>query len=99
MVKKFLENKYRQWLSILLLMAAGLIAAGKAYHEHTELCDKIELKIDRELYDRDQQHFGEKLQDIKDTVARIEEKLDGIILGKYKTDVADGRNPRSNDQI
>jgi hypothetical protein len=84
-MKNFLKNN-GQWLRAIVIFAAVIFAAGKICSSYIELCRKVEVKVDKEIYELQINHITEQLN-------RIEGKVDAIIDREYQKSAQIYRNP------
>jgi hypothetical protein len=83
-MKNFIKNN-GQWIRIFVISAAVIFAAGKICNSHSELCRKVETKVNKEIFELENKHRDEQLKQINEQLKRIEGKVDAIITHECKT--------------
>jgi hypothetical protein len=77
-MKDFFKNN-GHWIRIGIISAAVIFAAGKISNSHSELCRKVEKKVNKEIFELENKHRDNQLQQINEQLKRIEDKVDAII--------------------
>lgn len=63
------------WIRIALILAVLIFTAGKISQGYEQLCKRVDAKLDKEIYNRDQQALR---REITLQLQRIEEKIDAL---------------------
>lgn len=73
-MKEFCKSK-TVWLKVIIISAGIIFGAGRISHSFDQLKEQVKSKLDKEIYERDCQHFQREL-DLR--LGRIEEKIDAL---------------------
>lgn len=83
-----LKNNLQAWLPVVILAIGGLIAAGRISGTQARLVEQINIKLDKEVYDRDQVNIWRELTRINNQLERIESKVDNVTALIYQGSTA-----------